>query len=72
MHRARQMAVRNRTAQCNQLHGLLLKYGIEAPRGVKAMPRRLPEVLEDAENELSVAVNDGSVGRGRLSERQKR
>jgi len=54
VHRARQMAVRNRTAQCNQLHGLLLEYGIESPRGVKAMRRRLPEVLEDAENELSV------------------
>ena len=54
VHRARQMAVRNRTAQCNQLHGLLLEYGIEAPRGVSAMRRRLPEVLEDAENELPV------------------
>ena len=54
VHRARQMAVRNRTGQCNQLHGLLLEYGIETPRGVSAMRRRLPEVLEDAENELPV------------------
>ena len=54
VHRARRMAVRNRTSQCNQLHGLLLEYGIEAPRGVGAMRRRLPEVLEDAENELPV------------------
>ena len=54
VHRARQMAVRNRTAQCNQLHGLLLEYGIESSKGVKAMRRRLPEVLEDAENELPV------------------
>ena len=54
VHRARRMAVRNRTGQCNQLHGLLLEYGIETPRGVSAMRRRLPEVLEDAENELPV------------------
>ena len=49
LHRVRQMAVRNRTAQCNQIHGLLLEYGIESPKGVGALRRRLPEVLEDAE-----------------------
>ena len=54
VHRVRQMAVRNRTAQCNQIHGLLLEYGIESPKGVAALRRRLPEVLEDAENELPV------------------
>ncbi len=31
LHRARQMAVRNRVAQSNQIHGFLLEYGIEAP-----------------------------------------
>ena len=54
VHRVRQMAVRNRTAQGNQIHGLLLEYGIESPKGVAALRRRLPEVLEDAENELPV------------------
>jgi len=54
VHRVRQMAVRNRTAQSNQIHGLLLEYGIESPKGVAALRRRLPEVLEDAENELPV------------------
>lgn len=34
MHRARQLAVRGRTAQTNQLHGMLLEYGIESPRSV--------------------------------------
>ena len=53
MHRVRQMAVRNRTAQCNQIHGLLLEYGVAVPKGVGPLLRRLPEVLEDAENELS-------------------
>ena len=52
LHRARQMAMRNRVAQSNQIHGFLLEYGIEAPRGTAALLRRLAEVLEDAENEL--------------------
>ena len=52
LHRARQMAVRNRVAQSNQIHGFLLEYGIEAPKGVMALRRRLTEVLEDAENEI--------------------
>ena len=52
LHRARQMVVLNRTGQCNQIHGFLLEYGIESPKGVRAVLRRLAEVLEDAENEL--------------------
>ncbi len=51
LHRARQMAVRNRTAQSNQIHGFLLGYGIESPRRGALLPR-LAEVLEDAQNEL--------------------
>jgi len=54
LHRARRMAVRNRTAQGNQIHGFLLEYGIASPKGAGALLRRLAEVLEDAENELPV------------------
>ena len=53
LHRARQMAVRNRVAQSNQIPGFLLEYGVEAPKGVVALLRRLTDVLEDAENEIS-------------------
>ena len=52
LHRARQLAVRDRAAQANQLHGFLLEYGIESQKGIGALLRRLPEVLEDAGNEL--------------------
>lgn len=52
LHRARRLAVRDRTSQANQLHGFLLEYGIESQKGIGALLRRLPEVLEDAENEL--------------------
>ena len=54
LHRARQLAVRDRTAHTNQLHGFLLEYGIESPKGIGALRRRLADVLEDAENELPV------------------
>ena len=54
MHRARQLAVRNRTAQGNQIHGILLEYGIESPKRFAALFGRLAAVLEDAENELPI------------------
>lgn len=56
VHRARQLAIRNRTAQTNQLHGMLLEYGIAAPKGMGALLRRLAEVLEDGDNELLSAT----------------
>lgn len=56
VHRGRQLAVKERTAHANQLHGFLLEYGIESPKGVGALRRRLADVLEDAENELPVAA----------------
>ncbi len=49
----RSLTVERRTAQVNQVRGLLLEYGIEIPQGRAALMRRLPEILEDAENGLS-------------------
>ena len=54
LRRARQLAVKDRTAHANPLHGFLLEYGIESRKGIGALRRRLAEVLEDAENELPV------------------
>ncbi len=53
IHRMRSLSVERRTAQVNQVRGLLLEYGIEIPQGRAALMRRLPEILEDAENGLS-------------------
>ena len=73
MHRARRLAVRARTAQTNQLHGVLLEYGIEAPRRVPLLLVRLAEALEDAENELMAEMSALLSGLGaevrRLNER---
>jgi transposase len=50
----RSLAVARRTAQMNRIRGLLLEYGVEVAQGRPALQRRLPEILEDADNGLSV------------------
>jgi len=52
VHRARQALVSARTAQSNQLRGLLSEFGIVMPKGVAVLERRMPQILEDAENGL--------------------
>lgn len=53
LHRLRAARLAERTALCNQLRGLLTEYGLILPQGVHVVRRRLPEILEDAENGLS-------------------
>ena len=50
VHRARQSFVKARTAQSNQIRGLLAEYGIIIPQGINHILKRLPEILEDGEN----------------------
>jgi transposase len=52
LHRARQAFVKARTAQANQIRGLLGEYGIILPQGMSHITKRLPAILEDNENEL--------------------
>jgi transposase len=53
LHRLRAQCVASRTALGNQLRGLLAEHGIVLPRGIGNVRRRLPALLEDAENGLS-------------------
>jgi len=53
LHRARSMAVSHRTAQVNQVRGLLMEYGVVVAKSVAALRKALPEILEDADNDLS-------------------
>lgn len=46
VHRARELLVRERTALVNQVRGLLAEYGVVLERGVAAVRRGVPEVLE--------------------------
>lgn len=52
LHHGRRLLVRQRVALSNHLRGILSEYGIVLPQGVKIISRRLPELLEDADNEL--------------------
>jgi transposase len=52
LHRARQGFVVARTAQANQIRGLLAELGIVIPKGIRNLASRMPEILEDAENGL--------------------
>ena len=53
LHRIRQSLIKARTAQANQIRGLLGEYGIVIPQGIACVRRRVPEVLEDAQNQLT-------------------
>jgi len=52
LHRARQGFVRSRTAQANQIRGLLAEFGVAIPKGIAHVAKRLPEILENGENGL--------------------
>jgi transposase len=52
MHRARQGFVAARTAQANQIRGLLSEFGVVIPKGIGCLERDIPGILEDAENGL--------------------
>src|SRR5271169_2119970 len=58
VHRARTLVMANRTAQVNQIRGLLGEFGIVVPKGVARLRRELPGILEDAENGLPVLARE--------------
>ena len=52
VHRARQGFVKARTAQANQIRGLLSEFGIVIPKGIKSIAGRMPDILEGGGNSL--------------------
>lgn len=53
LQRLRTRLIRERTGLSNQLRGLLAEHGIVIPRSLAKLRRRIPELLEDADNQLS-------------------
>ena len=53
LHRQRERIKKARTALVNQVRGLLAEYGIVINKGVAAVRKGLPDILEDAENDLT-------------------
>lgn len=56
IHRVRERLITERTAVVNQMRALLLENGLAIPVGRALFARRLPEILEDAENGLSIRL----------------
>lgn len=58
LHRVRELLMKERTALVNQARGLLAEYGLVIPKGLAVFRRRIPQVLEDAENGLTVGFRE--------------
>jgi transposase len=52
LHTARQGFVKARTAQANQIRGLLAEFGLVFPQGIRSVYERVPALIEDAETPL--------------------
>jgi transposase len=52
LHRVRQGFVKARTAQANQIRGLLSEFGVIIAQGIGHLYTRVPELIEDASNEM--------------------
>jgi transposase len=52
LHRARAAYVKARTAQANQIRGLLGEFGIVLPQGISQLYRQVPDILGDGDNAL--------------------
>ncbi len=55
-HKLRQGYVKQRTQLANRIRGFAMEYGVKFPIGIRILRQRVPEVLEDAENELTVVA----------------
>lgn len=58
LHRVRQGFVKARTAQANQIRGLLSEFGIVMPQGIHVISQRIPDILEDADNGLPLPLRN--------------
>ena len=53
LHRVRQGFVKACTAHAHQIRGLLAEFGLSLPQGIRNIAKCLPELLEDASNDLT-------------------
>lgn len=52
LHRAREGFVGDRTATANRIRGLMTEFGLTIPQGIGHVRCKVPELIEDATNEL--------------------
>lgn len=53
--RARDLLINQKVKTSNQIRALMLELGVAIPKGDKALRKAIPEILEDAENELTIS-----------------
>ena len=58
LHRARQGMIKARTAQANQIRGLLAEFGVVIARGIHNVPKQLPPVLAQDNDDLPVPMRE--------------
>lgn len=58
LHRIRSQAVARRTAQANQIRGLLMEYGHIIPQGISYIRKSIPPLLEEADNGLTTMFRE--------------
>lgn len=56
IEKMRDMLRKQKSQLSNQVRGLLLEFGLVINKGSAAFKSRIPEILEDAENELSIPM----------------
>ena len=54
LHRVRKGFVKARTAQANQLRGLLAEFELSLPQGIRNIAKCVPEMREDARNKIDM------------------
>ena len=52
LHRARELSIKQRTAQANQIRGMLSEYGLVIPKGISQM-KQLPRMIEGQADRLT-------------------
>lgn len=57
LHRARELSIKNRTAQSSQIRGILNEYGITIPQGISKI-KQLIEIVDLNKEKLSMIVID--------------
>lgn len=56
LRNTRQLMVEQRTALANQIRSLLAEYGLIIPVGIQCLQQQLPELIEDASNDLTFTL----------------
>jgi transposase len=62
VHRARSLVMTNRTALSNQIRGVLGEFGLVVAKGVARLRAHLPQILEEAENNLPALAREVLAG----------